>query len=51
MPELTKVFCELDKALFSPISESLHKIEFQLAETLADGDEQCNFKFHKVQKK
>lgn len=51
VPHLTSIFCELDKALFQPISARLHGIDFKLTDTLAKGGEQCNFQFTKVSKK
>lgn len=64
VPHLTKVFCALDKALFSPVSASMHGVEFKLASTLADSDieqraedgekgtedRKCDFVFTRVSK-
>lgn len=50
---LTRVFCELDRALFSPISEKAHGVGFALAETMADEgeDAKCDFVFTRVKSK
>lgn len=50
--ELTKVFCALDRAIYSPISSKSDGISFNLERTLADDDERdagsktaCEFTF------
>jgi L-2-amino-thiazoline-4-carboxylic acid hydrolase len=48
VPEVTRIFCALDRALFSHISPRVHGIEFRMSNsTLADGvDSPCEFGFH-----
>lgn len=56
LPELTKVFCALDRAIYSPITAKSHGISFNLEKTLADdeGDDgsnkACEFTFVRKKK-
>lgn len=50
VPHLTKIFCALDKAIYSPITADSHGISFTLDKTLADqsmheSNERCEFRF------
>ena len=49
---MTHVFCELDRAIFSPITAKSHGIQFRLEETLAkprsEEDAKCSFVFTRV---
>lgn len=50
LPHLTRIFCALDKAIYSPITVDSHGIDFELKQTLADKDATfCDFKFTKRQ--
>jgi L-2-amino-thiazoline-4-carboxylic acid hydrolase len=50
LPQVTRIFCALDRALFSHISPRFHGIEFHMSSsTLADSvDSPCTFDFQKV---
>lgn len=50
LQHLTKIFCALDKAIYSPITKESHKIIFDLKKTLADDHDhdqagECEFRF------
>lgn len=47
LPQLTRIFCSLDRALFSHVDKQAHGVEFSMSEmTLADGkDSRCEFVF------
>jgi hypothetical protein len=50
LPQVTRIFCALDRALFSHVSPRFHGVEFQMSSsTLADNiDSPCTFDFRKV---
>lgn len=53
VPHLTKIFCSLDRALFSHVTEKAHGVRFAFNEdsTLASGsDKPCDFVFERVTK-
>lgn len=53
VPELTQIFCALDRALFSHVSEGAHGVRFEFDEgrTLGKGEDvPCEFVFEEVEK-
>eukprot|EP00172_Hildenbrandia_rubra_P000797 Plantae.Rhodophyta-Hildenbrandia_rubra.ctg14512.p1 GENE.Plantae.Rhodophyta-Hildenbrandia_rubra.ctg14512~~Plantae.Rhodophyta-Hildenbrandia_rubra.ctg14512.p1 ORF type:complete len:263 (-),score=47.10 Plantae.Rhodophyta-Hildenbrandia_rubra.ctg14512:1103-1891(-) len=43
VPQLTKIFCAMDKAIFVPVDGK--KVAFNLDKVLSDGDPSCDFMF------
>jgi hypothetical protein len=47
---LTAMFCNAERTLMQKIDAKEVHVQFQLTATLADGDEQCVFKFERMQR-
>lgn len=55
LPQITRVFCALDRNTFAALNVSKHKVRFTLDRTLVDGPDEktgepgyCEFKFTKI---
>ena len=46
-PEVTSLYCALDKVWADVLEEQRYGVRFERPTTLANGDDACRFRFHK----